>query len=281
MTENLNSSKLTLVLGGRGKTGRRVAEKLRQLGHPIRLGSRSVSPGFDWEDESTWSAVLTDVNSVYLTFQPDAGFPGAAETIGAFAKLAAARGVKHIVALTGRGEEGALKSEQAIQDAGVEWTIIRSAFFAQNFSEDFLIDAVQSGFVAFPAGSVREPFIDIDDIADIAVAALTMPGHSGQLYEVTGPELLTFADAVAEISKASGREIRYLPITHQQFETSMVEHGVPEDFALALSGLFSEVLDGRNAYLGDGVRRALGREARTFAEYARAVAATGAWEAGS
>lgn len=277
MTANTQNQTLTLVLGGNGKTGRRVAERLRAIGHPVRLGSRSGSPAFDWEKESTWAPALAGVKSVYLTFQPDAGFPGAAETIGAFAKLAAATGVEHIVALTGRGEEGALESEQAIQNAGVEWTIVRAAFFSQNFSEDFLVEAVQSGFVAFPADQVREPFIDAEDIADVAVAALTEPGHAGEVYEVTGPELLTFGEAVARIAATSGKEVRYLPVTLHQFEEGMVSHGVPGDFAALFTDLFREVLDGRNAHVTDGVYRALGRQPRSFADYARATAATGVW----
>lgn len=269
----------TLVLGGTGKTGRRVAQRLSERGVDVRIGSRSGQPPFDWQDRSTWSAVLRGVAAVYIAYSPDAGFPGAAETIGAFADLAVASGARRLVLLTGRGEAGAARSEQALRESGADWTIVRASFFAQNFSEDFLADAVRDGFVAFPADEVAEPFIDVDDIADVAAAALTEDGHTDRVYEVTGPRLLTFPEAVAEIAAATGREIAYLPVTPQQFEAGAVEAGLPAEFAAALTGLFTEVLDGHNASLSDGVQRALGRPPRDFADYARQTAVTGAWGA--
>lgn len=268
---------LTLVLGGTGKTGRRVAQRLRSLDRAVRIGSRSGEPPFDWEERATWEPALRGVTQVYLAYAPDAGFPGAAATIGAFAKLAVASGAARLVLLTGRGEDGAQLSEQAVLDTGAQTTIIRASFFAQNFSEDFLADAISDGLVAFPADSVVEPFVDVEDIADIAAAALTEDRHVGAIYEVTGPRLLTFADAVAEIADAVGRKIGYLPVSPQEFESGMVAGGVPAEFAAQLTGLFIEVLDGRNTQLTDGVRRALGREPRDFADYARDAAAGGAW----
>lgn len=187
-----------------------------------------------------------------------------------------ASGVRRLVLLSGRGEVPTARSEQAVGRAGADWTIVRSSFFAQNFSEDFLTDAVRDGVVAFPAGEVAEPFIDVGDIADVAVAALTDPRHAGQVYEVTGPRLLTFADAVAEIAAATSREVSYVPVIPQDFTSRMVEAGLPDEFATQLTGLFTEVLDGGNAYVTDGVQRAVGCGPRDFADYARAAAATGA-----
>jgi uncharacterized protein YbjT (DUF2867 family) len=156
---------------------------------------------------------------------------------------------------------------------------VRSTWFAQNFSEDYMLDAVLAGEVALPAGDTPEPFVDADDIADVAVAALTEDGHVGQLYELTGPRLLTFAEAVAEIGRAAGRELRYVPISQAQFAATAAEQGVPREFVELLGYLFGEVLDGRNAHVADGVQRALGRPPRDFSEYARAAAATGVWNA--
>ena len=221
--------------------------------------------------------MLGGAGSVYVAYSPDAGFPGAAEAIGALGELAVESGARRVVLLTGRGEAGALRSEEAVQNSGAEWTIVRSSFFAQNFSEDFLADAVRSGVVAFPAGEVAEPFIDVQDIADVAVAALTQDGHAGRVYEVTGPRLLTFADAVGEIAAATGREIRYLPITAEQFATGMIEQGVPRDFAVALAELMETVLDGRNSSVTDGVQAAIGRAPTDFAEYATQAASGHAW----
>ena len=149
--------------------------------------------------------------------------------------------------------------------------------FSQSFSEDYLLDAVLSGEVALPAGHTPEPFVDADDVADVAVAALTEEGHAGELYEVTGPRLLTFADAVAEIARASGREVRYLPVSIEDYSAMLEEHGVPAGVAALIRYVFTEVQDGRNAHLTDGVQRALGRPPRDFADFARDAAATGVW----
>lgn len=268
----------TLVLGGTGKTGRRVAERLTARGVPVRIGSRSGQPPFDWEDRSTWAPVLADVTSVYVAYAPDAGFPGAAETIEAFARLAVSSGARRLVLLTGRGESGARRSEQALQAAGADWTVVRSSFFAQDFSEDeAFTGGIDGGVLAFPAGAVAEPFVDAGDVADVAVAALTEDGHTGQVYEVTGPRLLTFAAAVDEIATATGREIEYLPITGHQFAAGLLDAGVPEVLATQLTAVFTEVLDGRNAHLADGIQHVLGRKPRDFADYVRETAAAGVW----
>jgi uncharacterized protein YbjT (DUF2867 family) len=272
MTENMHE--MTLILGGTGKTGRRVAERLTARGLPVRVGSRSGEPPFDWDDQATWMPVLQGVGSVYITYYPDLAFPGAAETVGAFAKLAVSNGIRRLVLLSGQGEEGARLAERAVQDTGADWTIVRCNWFSQNFSENFLHDAVLAGEIALPAGDVREPFVDADDIADVVVAALTDDRHVGQLYELTGPRLLSFAEAAAEISQACGRDVRYVPVTIEQYRAGLVEHGMPADFA----DLMAEILDGHNAHLRDGVQRALGREPRDFRDYAHAAAATGVWD---
>ena len=268
----------TLVLGGTGKTGRRVAARLRALGRPVRIGSRSGRPRFDWEDRSTWPPTLDGVASVYVSYYPDIAVPGARETVRSFAELAVAHGARRLVLLSGRGEPEAQRAEQVVRETGAELTIVRSSWFMQNFSEDYLLEPVMSGEVALPAGEVGEPFIDADDIADVAVAALTDDRHIGELYELAGPRLLTFAEAVDEIARASGREIRYVPVSIEEYATAAAEQGVPSEAIEALSYLFGEVLDGRNAHLADGVQRALGREPRDFSQYARDAAATGVFD---
>lgn len=279
MTANTQATKPILVLGGTGKTGRRVVQRLTALGIPTRVGSRSGQPPFHWEDRSTWAPALRDVQSVYVSYYPDLAAPGAVETVGAFAELAVKSGVRRLVLLAGRGEAEAERAEQAVRDSGADLTILRSTWFSQNFSEDYLLEPVLSGELALPAGDTPEPFVDADDIADVAVAALTEDGHIGQLDELTGPRLLTFAEAAAEISKAAGREVRYVPVSIEEYAAAAAEQGVPDEVIEMLTYLFSEVLDGRNAHLADGVQRALGREPRDFADYARATAASGVWDA--
>lgn len=188
----------TLVVGGTGKTGRRVAERLRARGLPIRIATPFGEPPFDWDDQATWAPALENVASVYVTYAPDLAFPGAAAAVGSFADLAVAGGARRLVLLSGWGEEGALRSEQAVRDSGADWTIVRSSFMAQNFNEGSFLEPLLAGQFAFPAGEgLTEPFIDAEDIADVAVAALTDDRHVGQLYEVTGPRLPSWADAAA------------------------------------------------------------------------------------
>lgn len=266
-----------LIVGGNGKTGRRVVERLAARGIATRIGSRSAEIPFDWNDKASWKPVLRGVNKAYITYFPDLAVPGAAETVGEFAKLAAAEGVGHLILLSGRGEPEAQRAETLVQAAGTAWTIVRASFFHQNFSENFLLDPVLGGEVALPVGDVKEPFVDADDIADVVVAALTEDGHDGEVYEVTGPRLLTFAEAVAEVAAAAGREIAFVQVPMDAYAAVLRELGEPEETVEFIRFLFTEVLDGRNQHLADGVKRATGRVPRDFAEYAKAAAATGVW----
>jgi uncharacterized protein YbjT (DUF2867 family) len=267
-----------LVLGATGKTGRRVTERLQVLGVPVRAGSRTADPPFDWEDRATWAPALAGVAAAYVSYYPDLAAPGAPEAIGAFAAAARAAGVQRLVLLSGRGEEEAQRAEAALPAFGPQWTVVRCSWFAQNFDEGAFLGSVLDGTVALPADAVREPFVDVDDIADVAVAALTQDGHFGQIYELTGPRLLTFGEAVAEIGRASGRELAYVPIGLRDFTAALEAEGLPADVIGLLAYLFTEVLDGRNAMVADGVQRALGRPPRDFTDYAQAAAATGVWD---
>ena len=214
-----------------------------------------------------------------MTYYPDLAIPGAVDTVRSFIETAMAQGIRRLVLLSGRGEEEAQRAEQVLQDSGADWTILRCSWFSQNFSEDYLLDPVVSGEVVLPAGNVGEPFVDADDIADVAVAALTEDRHVGQLYELTGPRLLTFSEAVEEIAKAVGRDIRYVQVSADEYASALAEFELPPDILWLLNYLFATVLDGRNAHLTDGIQRALGREPRDFTDYAQAAAAAGVWNA--
>jgi uncharacterized protein YbjT (DUF2867 family) len=277
MTGNAYHGKQTLVLGGTGKVGRRVVQRLTARGVPTRIGSRSGDPRFDWEDRSTWAPTLHGVGPAFISYAPDLASPGAVEVVGSFAELAVRSGVRRLVLLAGRGEHESDMGEEAVRDSGADLTVVRPAWFNQNFSEDFIRDPVLKGEVALPAGDTPEPFVDADDIADVATAALTEDGHVGQVYELTGPRLLTFAEAVQEIAEATGREIRYVPISIDEYAAAAAEIGVPGELIDLLTYLYGEILDGRNAHLADGVQRALGRSPRDFADFARTAAAAGVW----
>jgi uncharacterized protein YbjT (DUF2867 family) len=265
-----------LVIGATGKTGRRIARSLEQKGFPVRRGSRNAPTPFDWDEPETWPAALAGVRAAYVSYFPDLAFPGASDRIEALTRAAADAGVGRLVLLSGRGEPHAQHCEEIVRRSGLDYTLVRASWFAQNFSEGYLRDPALEGMVALPAGEVREPIVDVDDIADVAVAALTEPRHSKQLYEVTGPHLLTFTEAAAELSKVVGHPVRYVPITLEQFHAHMT--GIGGAFiADVFTEICRETLDGRNQSLGDGVQRALGREPRDFTAFCRAAAAAGAW----
>ena len=277
--EDLPEQGPVLVLGATGKTGRRIAARLIAKGRRVREGSRSALPSFDWNNESNWGDCLTGAESVYINYAPDLAIPGATDSIQAFVDKARQHGVGRLVLLSGRGEVEAQACERIVQDSGIDWTVVRASWFNQNFSEGAFVEMVQAGRITLPDVDTPEPWVDVDDIADVVVAALTEPGHDSEIYEVTGPRLMTLAQVAAEVSMATGREITYLPVSHDAFVRGITASDAPKDVVWLLDYLFSTVLDGRNAYLADGVQRALGRPPKDFSEFARTSAATGVWRA--
>ncbi|MFD3471988.1 NAD(P)H-binding protein [Streptomyces sp. NPDC058682] len=265
---------ITLVIGGTGKTGRKVAEGLTAQGRPVRVGSRRGEPAFDWNDPTTWLAALEGVDRVYVTYYPDLAFPGAAVQVAAFAEVAVAAGARRLVLLSGRGEEAARTSEEGLKATGADWTIVRSSWFNQNFDESFFLDSVRAGEIVLPTADAVEAFVDTGDVADVVVAALTDDRHIGKTYELSGPRLMGFEDVAAELSKVTGREIAYAPIPMDDYRAVLRENGLPEEFA----ELFTLILDGRNAHLVNGVEEVLGRPPRDFSDFAREAAATGVWD---
>jgi len=266
---NSPETKPILVIGSTGKTGRRVAERLERLGPSVRHGSRSAAIPFDWAAPHTWAPALAGVTSVYLTYSPDLAAPGSCEAVTGLVALAKAAGVSRIVLLSGRGEQEAERAEDVVKASGLEWTVVRAAWFNQNFSEGSFADDVASGTVALPVGDVLEPFVDADDIADVAVAALTDDRHVSELYEVTGPRLLTFADAVATLAREMDRDLRFVSVPMFHYADTLAQYQVPREVVDLLGYLFTTVLDGRNSSVGDGVWRALGRAPRDFTDFAR------------
>lgn len=265
-----------LVTGATGKTGSRVMSRLKAAGYDPRPGSRRARIPFDWDDATTWSNALRDIKGVYINYHPDFGFPGAIENLSGFTRAAQSAGVQRLVMLSGRGEYHAQRAEGVIARSGLQYTIVRSAWFAQNFSEGALRDPVMEGVLPVPGNGIEEPVIDIEDLADVIAAALTGPGHSGQVYECTGPRLLTFAEAADILSGATGRHIGYLPISFEEFHASL-EAASGVLFADIVTDIARETFDGRNAKLGDGVMRAIGRPPRDFSEFAKAAALAGKW----
>lgn len=265
-----------LVIGATGKTGARVAAKLEARGLRVRHGSRNSATPFDWEAPETWAPALSGVRAAYVTYFPDLAFPGAVEKLESLVETAKDAGVEHLVLLSGRGEHHARLGEDVVRTSGVDFTLIRAAWFAQNFSEGYLRDPILAGVLPMPGGDIAEPIIDIEDIADVAVAALTEDGHKGKLYEVTGPRLMTFSEMAEVLSTATGRRVRHFPISFEDFHANVAASG--GDFvADVFTAIARETLDGRNAHTTDGVMQALGRSPRDFADYAADAAKSGAW----
>ncbi|MFI8947136.1 NmrA family transcriptional regulator [Streptomyces sp. NPDC053750] len=284
MTDNGNvdmstqSGMTVVVTGASGRTGRRVAEAARAAGLTVRAASRAT--GFDWRDRSTWADVLRGADAAYLAYPTDVGAPDAAGAVGALAREAAGLGVRRLVLLSARGEEQARPTEEALAGSGADWTVVRAAWFAQNFSEGPLVEELrQHGELVFPAGyEAREPFVDLRDVADVVVAALTSGERcAGRVLEVSGPRLLTFAEAVAEIAKEAGRPLTYRAVSPHAYGENLAGFGVPTEEVAFLVELFGALLDGRNAHLSDGVQQVLGRAPRDFGDFVREEVAAGAW----
>lgn len=268
-----------LIIGKNGKTGARVDQRLQAMGYTTRPVSRSTNPSFDWENPATWRSAIEGTHAAYVTYQPDLAVPNAEATIRAFVQVAAEAGLKHIVLLSGRGEEGAQRAEEVLKASGISWNIVRASWFAQNFSESFMLDGILAGELVLPAGDTVEPFVDVDDIADVAVAALTQPELRNKLFEVTGPRALTFAQCIKEISTALDRPIKYTNVPVDQYIDVLRQQGTPEDLLWLLHELFTVVFDGRNSNVMSGVAEALGRPATDFNSYVQKTIQTGVWAA--
>ncbi len=266
-----------MVTGASGRTGSRVARAAEAAGLTVRAASRAT--GFDWWDASTWAQALRGADAAYLALPSDVGAPGAAEAVGALAREAVGLGVRRLVLLSARGEDQALPTEEALRASGADWTVVRAAWFAQNFSEGPLAAELRErGELVFPAGEVREPFVDVRDVADVVVTALTAADrYVGRTLALSGGRLLTFGEAVAEIAAATGRPLTYRTVPTRDYGESLAAFGVPPLEAEALTGIFGTLLDGRNSHLSHGVRDVLGRAPRDFADFVREEAAAGIW----
>lgn len=277
MNAKQNNKTNTLVLGGKGKTGSRVVARLQQLEWPVFIGSRSGDRPFDWEDRSAWQKAIQGMEVIYISYYPDLAVPGAVDAIRAFSKLAVENGVRQLVLLSGRGEAEAQECEKIVMALDLDWTIVRASWFFQNFNEGYLLDPIMAGHVALPVGDIAEPFVDAEDIAEVAVAAITQPGHNHKVYEVTGPRLLTFKEAIETIARETGRTIVFEQVSLEDYKAMLKEYAIPDDFIWLVTYLFKEVLDGRNASIMHGVEEALGRPAADFSEYVKRNAGTGVW----
>lgn len=269
-----------LIIGGNGKTGRRIVNRLEALGHNVRVGSRSGQPSFDWHAPENWMESLKGMDKVYISYQPDLAVPGALEAIEELVRQSKKANIKKLVLLSGKGEREAQLCEQVVIHSGIDHTVVRASWFNQNFSENFLLETILAGSVALPQAEVKIPFVDTNDIADVVVEALLKDEHNDKIYQLTGSRLLTFEEAIAEIAGITGREIQFVPISIQAYSGAMRKQGVPEDFIWLIEYLFTEVLGNpANSEITSDIERVLGRKATDFAEFVTETAKTGVWNA--
>ncbi|MDQ0986206.1 NAD(P)H-binding protein [Streptomyces sp. V2I9] len=275
-----------LVIGGTGKTGRRVVARLRELGVETRAASRSGETRFDWAEPATWGPALDGAAAVYIVPLDTSPSP-----TPPLVERAVASGVRRLVLLSARGVDvpGYFgpghdvggphgEGERAVRASGLEWTILRPGWFAQNFSEGVFLDGVRSGELALPTGDGKAAFVDADDIAAVAVAALTEDGHAGQEYGLSGPRALGIADVLDEIAKATGKRAAYVPVDPSVFRAGLVEgQGFTDEEAGLWTDALIPITTSQEAPVLDGVRRALGREPRDIADVVREAAARGVW----
>ncbi|BFM08167.1 SDR family oxidoreductase [Halioxenophilus aromaticivorans] len=273
-----NADLTVAVIGASGKTGSRVVRQLTELEIKTRPLSRQTSPAFDWANPQAWPQALTGVDSIYITYHPDLALPQAKDDIAQLITVAKAQGVKHLVLLSGRGEDGAQQAEKQVIQSGLNWNIVRASWFMQNFSESFMLDGILNGELVLPHPQATEPFIDIDDIAEIAVAALTKPELANRLFEVTGPELLSFAQCIELLSLRLNRPVGLTTIALEDYiAAAQQQPDLPEGFDWLIHELFSTVLDGRNEFTTDTINKVLGRPATRFEQYLEKTAENGVW----
>tara|TARA_Y100000782_G_C10188616_1_gene268690 strand:+ start:9583 stop:10419 length:837 start_codon:yes stop_codon:yes gene_type:complete len=269
-----------LVIGGTGKTGRKVVQTLQNLGQQVRIGSRKATPAFDWNKPENWDEMLSGIDKMYITYQPDLAVPGALEAIELLVRKAQQNNIQKVVLLSGKGEREAELCEQVVIHSGLDYTIVRASWFMQNFSESFFLDPILAGHVALPAPEAKVPYINTDDIAAVVTEALLHEKHNEKIYELTGPELLTFPEVISTIATAANRTIHFTPITQTEYVEAMQKMQVPEDYIWLINYLFTEVLQAEgNDKLSNDVEKVLGRKPKSFATYAQETAKTGIWNA--
>ncbi|WP_228237814.1 NmrA family NAD(P)-binding protein [Allomuricauda sp. M10] len=267
-----------LILGGTGKTGRKVVKSLSHLNQDVKIGSRSSLPPFDWENSDTWPNALEGVDKMYISYQPDLAVPGALKSIESLIALAMKMEVKKVVLLSGKGEREAELCEQVVIHSGLDHTIVRASWFNQNFSESFLLDPIQQGMVYLPQANVPIPFVDTGDIADVVVEALLHTEHNGKIYQLTGPSTLSFQEVIELIAKTTGRTIGFEPISMEHYVSALKEEGIPDDFVWLIEYLFTEVLGNSTvSEVTHDIENILKRKPISFSDYVIETAKTGIW----
>lgn len=285
---------MILIVGATGTTGRETVPKLLGRGLPVRVLSRDrdkaqALPGFagaeivvaDPNKPETLDAAFAGVEKVFLI--PPSG-PGA--DVGEQNLIAAASraGVKYVLKLSAACATPDAPSmalthnyhgEQTLKASGLTYTILRPSSFMQNFINYYSPSIKMQGSVYQSLGDARMAVVDTRDIAEVAVAVLTSPGHEGKTYELTGPEALTYSEAAEKIGAATGRPVHYIDVPPAAYEQVLIGIGIPPVFAAEAVNIYGRgpYREGKTGIVTSVIPELLGRPARSFDEFAREYAA--------
>ncbi|WP_299212571.1 NmrA family NAD(P)-binding protein [uncultured Aquimarina sp.] len=267
-----------LVIGGTGKTGRRVTENLTQSGHNVRVVGRKTNPVFDWKNPDTYDNALKNMDRAYIVYYPDLAVPGSRDAIKLLTEKALKAGLEKVVLLSGKGETEAEACEEIVANSGLNYTLVRASWFNQNFSEGAFLEFILNGTVALPMPEAEIPFVDVNDIADVVSKVIIDDMYNGQTITVTGPQKRTFKEVVEIMAEASNKQIQFVPISIDEFKDGMRKAGLPDSYVWLFGYLFKEVLGNPdNQEVSDDVAKVLGRPAKDFETFAKQTAATGIW----
>jgi uncharacterized protein YbjT (DUF2867 family) len=259
-----------LIIGGTGKVGSRVTQYLTTAGHVARVASRTGGDvRFDWRDADSYRPAVEGADGIFIVG------PGSATdwspSLTRLLEVAAAAGVRRVVLLSARGVEflpdGAVaRAERAVQDGSIPWTILRPSHFAQNFTEAMFVPV--DGAVIAPVGDGAEPFVDVDDIAQVASTVFGSDDWRNEIIDISGPSALGFVDAVAVLAEHTGRPTRFEDESAEDHIARLRSANTPEGYIEWRMAMLGGIRSGADAYVSDGVERVLGRPATSFPEWA-------------
>ncbi len=282
-----NARSNVLVLGGTGKTGSRLAATLAKLGLNVRTAARHrADVHFDWDDPTTHRPALQGIDRLYLV--PPVMRVDFADPVAAFLDLAETAGVRHVTYVSAYGTISRWRGAAAIGQAPAQvalraveldligrgamtHSILRPAWFMQNFSETFLKPV--DGLITVPTANGSEAFIDVSDIAAAAAETLASPdAHADAAYALTGPEAITVSEAAEIIAEVTGKPMKHYDIDRDMWIQGAVAAGVPAEYGEMLRILTETIASGKGSRPTDNVETVTGAPPIRFADFARRTA---------
>lgn len=273
--------KIALVTAPNSKTGRRVVELLQNANMLVRIASRSTRIKFDWEDTNTWQQAITGVDCAYIILPPNLAFANMAARLQMFVQLCEKNELRRLVLLTGRGEAESEKCEAVLLQSSIASTIVKTSWFSQNFSEGIFLESILNGEVVVPVSGVKEPFIDVNDIAEVVYRSLLDESQNNHVYELTGPDLLSFKDVADMFSEKLNTNVNVTYIPLETYLTELANLGLSHEEIKLTRYLFEQLLDGRNEYITSDLRDLLARDATSFQQFIDNTKCSDVWNVSS